>query len=422
MAFKDLFKLESWNYGSKQPVEVKTVTIGSPKEYDTWFSGSSLNKQLYRISITYRCANLIANDIAGMPVYAVNKKTLVPINSLTSRAGNFNKVMRGYIYGDTPYDFMRDIVIDLLMYGNAFIHPIYDTDSKRLVDLLRIPAYGVEVDRRGRNEKNAGQKYYTIAVSDEDTAFITDKETILEHDEVVHIRLSSMSSNRDMGSPVVDLKVPDFQIASAADSRVLDAVKYGNLNQLAVIFQDDFQLDEESIIGEQEYFEDLKSEQPMIHSAIKDVKQLNPSAQNPDMASLREQEDYRMVQRFGIPAPKAGIRTTEWYSGIEQLNRMYWKDCLKPIARNIENAFTLAFVDSRTHMVRFNERELLRGDYDTMSNIHEKAAGPNHTAVNKTNEWRADMGLDPVEGGDVLIPSAVPDMNTGGQNDSSNAT
>ena len=104
---------------------------------------------------------------------------------------------------------------------------------------------------------------------------------------------------------------------------------------------------------------------------------------------------------FGIPAGKllAEVNGNSMtYTNIESANTDYVRDTLMGYLREIEEA--LSDLIPRGQTVKFKVEELLRADRKTRYEGHNLAlAGQPFKTV---NEIRAEEGLPPIAGGDVL--------------------
>ena len=391
----------------QQAQPVQTYSSGGSADYGVDRTrGLRVYRMFCEVSSLYRCASLIANDVAGLPVRVVRHRGAGP-PAVGSKAENFHRLMNyGMLDGDTPYTFVRDLVMDLLLYGNCYIFPL--RRSGRVVDLVRLPAYGVEVHREPRNAPvNPGMKYYYVTQHEEKHA-LPEKHK-LTHDQVVHTRLASLDDEKpDEGTPVVPIRISDVAIAHVSDARVRDMLRRGNLQQIAMVADPMRQMTEAQINGLKAWFGTQPSERPLVSDLAQDWKMLSPTPQSADMARVREMADERIAMRFGIPAPLIGRNVTQWGQGISELNRLYLRGSVKHAVTNIAASMTHAFVEASVYYVKFDLRELLRGDYKTMSEINSAAAGPNHESWITSNEARADEDRDPIPGGDELIESSVP--------------
>ena len=235
----------------------------------------------------------------------------------------------------------------------------------------------------------------------------------------MHIRLMSGRSGRlDEGMPVVPVNSPDIAIGRSADARVRAMVEKGNLSQFGMIPDEDAPMGPEEVDETIKSVAKRKSEHPIMSDVVMNYVELKTTPQSPDMKALRDQADERIAQRFGIPAPLIGKHVTQWGSGINELNRLYLRGAIKHVIYNMADAFTHAFVDANAYYVKFDVKELMRGDYAGMADVNSQAAGPNHRSVITTNEYRADMDLPPIDGGDELIDvNFDQDTDTNGDND-----
>ena len=368
------------------------------------------------ISAIYRCVTLISNDVAGTPFEAVRRVGTAPV-APNSGAANFNRLMGRKLDGDPPYVFKRDLVADRLLYGNAYMYMLRGP-SGRVLDLIRIPAFGVRVSRHSRTARvNPGRKYYSVTLTDGPYRL---EPRVYEEDEVIHVRsVSGSTFNLDQGSPVVPIRAPDALISATSDERVRTMLETGNLSPVAVMM-DLTAFGGTSAGGDEallEWFESLASEQPLLAGGVADVKPTGATPQSTDMKELREQADERIAMRFGVPAPLIGRGVTQWGTGISELNRLYMRGAIKHVLNEFAEVFTFSLMDASAYKVRYDMRNLLKGDYTALAEVGSKLAGANHTSVLTIDELRDDQDLPPIPGGSVLVPSAMPSVDTPADDD-----
>lgn len=91
---------------------------------------------------------------------------------------------------------------------------------------------------------------------------------------------------------------------------------------------------------------------------------------------------------------------------LGEIDRIFWKDTLHPWVRQFVEELNVKLFqeeEDRFLSVYFDPRELLRGDNKQQSEVHRTYT---MSGITTANEARLDLGLPPIEGGDVrLIPT-----------------
>ena len=97
------------------------------------------------------------------------------------------------------------------------------------------------------------------------------------------------------------------------------------------------------------------------------------------------------------------------FASAEQFFRAHVIHTLGPWIRRFEGAVRRDLIPQRERLVAdLDERALLRGDFKDQSEFYTKALGAGGTQAWMTpNEVRADLGMDPIEGGDELSRGAM---------------
>ena len=141
--------------------------------------------------------------------------------------------------------------------------------------------------------------------------------------------------------------------------------------------------------------------------------------QTPDMLALRADNRLEIARAYRVPGPLVGIETTQWGSGIEHLKRLFWILCLRPVFSAIESSLSaLVWPGS---VVRFDELDLIRGDWDSTASIIKALAGNNTGALATIDTLRAFAKLPPMPDGRGDEFPTMPSMQAPNQ-DNGNAT
>ena len=343
----------------------------------------------------YRCTTLISSAISSCDLRAYRKDTFEIETNQTNKAGAFNQMINRHINGDTPKQFIEDICTDMSTSGNFFSIPVWIRG--RISDAYLLEPFGVSVRRvDGRKAYSVGQNRNDPNVKPSYTA-----------KDVIHGRLPALGSNRDIGTPPVRLGSPDMRIALASEERVAKLLEKGNLNKVAGIFHENATpVSGAKMVKIKNLMEQYPSELPLLLPDIASFVNLTADPQNANWAQMRRMAQEDIARRYGVPSPLLNLESTSVGSGVENLSRIFLRYGLRPYMSRIEDIFTISFVDPRTHFIKFDDRHLMRGDYDTITKIVKTAVGNNPEPFITKNEARTDLGYSKLaDGGEDLIGS-----------------
>ena len=387
--------LNAFDYDkSRQNVSVTTYT----GHWDD--TGAPLSAHLDELDATAKaCISLISGSIAGLDMRAVDEETReMPPRASDGSGARFNRLMRGLIDGGSAFDFKDEIVTDLLLYGNAYLYPIYERRIRgnRMVSLL-IDIKVVDprkVDKR--KDEDTGKVSYQI-----------EGGGILPEEAVVHIKMPGIRDyHRLLGSPPLSSASGVMRVATLASDQVVSNLR-NRLSPIAVVMDDQG--------GSAAALEAFNNEQARLKKAPwrlfktgADPKMLDLTPQSPDLLALREDNRLEIARAYHVPSPMIEINTTDWGAGIEALRRLFWQKCLRPIVVAIEDGLSMLVGDG--NRVRFDEIDILRGDWAALARLITAIAPPARGEYATVNEIRKYLNLPPMPDGDTLKP--MPDNTT----------
>lgn len=105
-----------------------------------------------------------------------------------------------------------------------------------------------------------------------------------------------------------------------------------------------------------------------------------------------------IARGFRVPLHMLGVPNSDPKANVEQQTRNYYDQVLMPALRTIETKFKKAFNLPAGVEVQFDVDELLRADFAAQqAGLKTQSDG----GVISKNEWRKEIGRNPVPGGDV---------------------
>lgn len=137
-----------------------------------------------------------------------------------------------------------------------------------------------------------------------------------------------------------------------------------------------------------------------------DVKQLNMTPHDAEFLGALKWTLEDVCRAYGVPVDKIGGERT--YQNVEEADRAFWADTMKP-----EAAFLAEEITEQLLPLFGGQNIIARFDLSGIDVLHEaesarweREAGQLDRGAITINEWRDDRGLDPVPWGDVVwLPS-----------------
>lgn len=400
MAFPKWLNPFSWF--SREETTVETGTVEQSNAPDTprtggrsfWeFLGGGSTTAL-SIATVYRCVNLLCDSVAVLPCQFMRQKDGRFVVDVNSRLHYLLTVQPDYTFN--AFDFWRQVVQRLLLDGNAYIVPIYNTAS-------------LEVDRlalcgRGTVSHDIENDIYTV--TDETNAIFG----TFSEDEIIHIK--GMSIDGKNGVSVLTYARLTSNIAATGDTETLK--RFANGGNVRGIVSNDTSV---RGFGEYQDAELAKTAQNVdehfqqgerIVSLPGQIKFDQISLSSTDMQFLESRKfTVREICRFfGVHPSFVFDDTSNNYKSAEMANVAFLNNTLNPILRKIETELLRKLVAPTLATKRkfeFNRQSLYACDLESRSKYWQQVIA---TGLYTINELRREENKPDVEGGDVVLASA----------------
>lgn len=409
--------LNPFSWFSREETEETTVMTGTdstPSAPDTprtggrsyWeLLGGGSNTAL-AIATVYRCVNLLCDSVAVLPCQFMRQKEGRFVVDTNSRLHYLLNVQPDTAF--SAFDFWRQVVQRLLMEGNAYIVPVYNSAS-------------LEIDRLalcGRGTVSHDTNNDTYTVTDEENGIYG----VFGEDEIVHIK--GMSLDGKHGVSVLSYARLTSNIAATGDAETLKRFANGG-NVRGIVSNDN------SVRGFGEYQdEELAKTAESIDERFQhgerivslpgqiDFKQISLSSTDMQFLESRKFTVREICRFFGVHPSFVFDDTSNNYKSAEMANVAFLNNTLNPILRKIECELLRKLVAPTLATKRkfeFNRQSLYACDLESRSKYWQQVIA---TGLYTVNELRREENKPDVEGGDVVLVSAnlktINELSAGG--------
>jgi HK97 family phage portal protein len=384
---KKLFGRE-WNQKTDSLTASPRV-VGSGSCLPPPYRSNALN-----VAAAYRCVTLLSESVANLPLQFMRLKNNIYVPDTNSRLHYLLNVQPNAAY--SAYDFWVQAVQRVLLYGNAYIVPIYDPAT---VDLDRLILCSP-----GSVAHNVSDDTYTVL----DT--LNGVRGTYPEDQIIHLKGFSYDGKR--GVSVLTHARLSMSIASTGDRETLNRFANGG-NVRGIVSNDN------SVRGFGEYADNQleKTAQTLdekfqsgerIVSLPGQVRFNSLSLSSTDMQFLESRKfSVREICRFfGVHPSFVFDDTSNNYKSAEMANVAFLSNTLNPLLRRIENELLRKLVAptlAGKRKIQFDRRSLYACDLDSKVKYQSQSLA---IGIYTVNELRAEENKPPVKGGDLPLVSA----------------
>ena len=346
------------------------------------------------VSTVYRCVRLLSESVANLPLQYMRLKGGVFVADAGGRLDYLLNVQPDVAL--SAFDFWRQVVVNVLLDGNAYIVPVYSPATMG-VDRLALCGRGT-VSHDTVND--------TYAVSD----IVNGVSGVFGESEVIHIKGMTVGDYKS-GVSVLTYARLTAEIVMAGDRETRNRFENGgNVRGLV--------MNERSTEGFGEYADE---ELARIASAMNaglngggrimslpgslDFKQLSLSSVDMQFLESRKFTVREICRFFGVHPSFVFDDTSNNYKSAEQANVAFLSHTLNPLLRNIENELQRKLTAPSLCAKRrfqFDRRALYACDLEGMM----KYRGQLLQCGTTVNELRLMDNRPAVEGGDQVLVSA----------------
>lgn len=356
-----------------------------------WLShqGSDLS-----IATVYSCIKLLADSVANLPVRHLTQSGGIFLET-SCRLNFLLTVQPDPAMG--AYDMWQQVVKNLLLDGNAYIVPIYNSASMDIDRLVLCSRGTVSHDTQN------------------DTYFVSDPVMgiygIYGEDEVIHLKYMPGRDPKRGISPLMYAR-QTTDIIKAGDKETHKRFARGG-NPKGILTNDKGLRGPAGMYNGKEIKKasvDVEEELDKGRTIVPvpealDFKQFSLSSADMEFLGSRKFEVAEICRYFRVPPTFIFADTSNNYKTVEQANTSFLTSALNPLLKNIENELTRKLIYHGRigkEKIEFDRRDIYALDLSTKANYDTKLLGLGYTI----NELRAINNMPPVKGGDIPMCSA----------------
>lgn len=363
--------------------------------YSLWQLLGGGDSTALNIATVYRCVQLLSESVANLPLMYMRRREGLFVEDYNSRLHYLLTVQPDKAL--SAYDFWVLVVQQVLLTGNAYIVPIYNTATMEL-DRLALC---------GRGTVNHDIYADTYEVNDEVNGIYGK----YREDEIVHIK--GMSVNGKEGLSVLRYASLTISIADTGDKETLSRFATGG-NVKGIVSND------KSVRGfgelQDEELDNMATSLDERFNALGEhivgmygdstFTQISMSSADMQFLESRKFTVREICRFFGVHPSFVFDDTSNNYKSAEMANVAFLSNTLNPLLRRIEVELLRKLVAPSLYGKRkfqFDRRGLYACDLESRVRWQQNALA---VGLYTPNELRQEENKPAVEGGDSLFLSA----------------
>lgn len=394
-----MFKLRNFIRNLVRSDSSSTIVTSWP--WDSLPSSVNTPELAMKLSAVYRCVDIVSKSIGLLPLQ-IGKITngyrsideSNPINYLLQFKPNARQ---------NTFDFKRNAVIQMLMFGNAFIYPNFVVGELKELTLISpgCCTYDVYTD--------------TYTVFD----LINHLYGKFNSDEIIHLKNTNLDGGYT-GRSTIHYAASVLGIAKATDTQQSDMFQTGSTLKGFISGDEtvtkgfgevqDAQLKTVGARVEEEIRSGVKI--MSIPGSMK-FNQLSLSPADLQLLDSKRFNVLEICRFFGVHPDKVFSGQSQNYKASNLAQTSYMSDTLQPLIAQIESEFQTKLLPpslSYKYSIKFDTDAYYQTDFSTKGTYMTQTI---EAGIRTPNEWRKREGLPPVDGGDkAFITCNVAPMNS----------
>lgn len=349
-----------------------------------------------RVSSVFACVQILARTVSTLPVKVyrrtgdgVEEATSHPLWDLVRTEPNDEM---------TGVDFRSSVQACLSLHNNAYIE-IRSGGRGYPSELWPMHPRHVTPQR-----DDGGRLYYEIADELDGRGNVIRKGRKLSAGNVIHLK--GLSFDGLVGVSSINYWRDVIALAQSLDNNA--AKFFSNNSRVGLVLKHPGKIDPEareylkSQIEDENKGED-NAHKPLFLQGGLDASVLRGDNESSQMDESRQRQAREICALFGIPPHRAGISENVPRANVEEANRDFVTNTIRPIVTLWEAALNrslLSRADRQTHFIEFNLAGLERGN---LADRYASYAQGRQWGFLSVNEIRKLENLNPVEGGDEYL-------------------
>jgi HK97 family phage portal protein len=345
----------------------------------TWSGADVSQRSSIQISAVFACVRLLADTVSTLPA------------DTYLRVGDERRPYPAPVWVTEPdsdmtrQDFLQQIVVSLMLDGNAFVQVL--RSGSGVAALVVLDPTRIEIRRNAESRR---------------LEYVVDQgKRVLPSEDVLHITDLRRPGDLRGVSRVTELR-QTLGLARALDE--FAARFFGNGSTTTGIIEYPGNLNEEQARDLVDGFEAghkglRRAHRPGVLSGGARFQKTGVDPEAAQMLGSRQMSVEEIARIFGVPPHMIGLTTpgAMSYASVEQNAIQFVTHTLRPLVTKIESALTRLLPGDA--FLRFNMDGLLRGDSISRAQYHSTALQAGWETV---NDVRRIEDLPPVDGGDQI--------------------
>lgn len=338
------------------------------------------NDRAQNLSSVYRCVDLISSTVANLPlnVLYIDKKG----NTREQKNHRLQKVFDNMVM--TRYNFMKQIISDVLLKGNAYCY-LKRNEQGDVIDLVYINPNDVMVNWN----KQKQELYYQIP-------FLS-KVKKIEAFDIIH--LQNNSNDGIHGQSVLSFAARQLQIAHGAENSAKQIFQSGGQPARGVLST----LSPISKAQKQQLAANWTQSQNGVLVLGGDMK-FTPLSSNAEEMQLLDSRKFNAIEIcsfFGVPPELLGLGNKS--SNVEDLMNLFLTTTIQNYISMIEHEFSRKMFSPQSqgrYKIDVDENNLLRLSKSQQANYYSTLLQNGCLSI---NEVRHALSYEPIKDGDKHI-------------------
>jgi len=363
------------------------------------YSGVEVDEQAaLGISAFFRAVSLISGTLAQLPM----RSLMEPAVGQRERVKSFLDAPGGPD-GPTPFEWKRDVLVHLILHGNAFLLHVRG-GAGQMIALVPVHPLCVRTELMRYWPKSTrpvvGGKLFTITMLD---------GSMQTHDGSTLTHIPGMGTDGVMGLSLISLARNSLGTAIAGDRAAANMFNNGALiSGLVTPEGDDVETEDQATINDALQRKVAGWENASGIRFVNRRLKFTPWTMSAEDAQFLQSRAFQVeeISRWtGVP-PHLLMQTekqTSWGTGVAESNRGMGRTVLAPWAALVEQRLSRLLRSDR--FVEFDFSGLERPSPEAEVDLLNKQVDGGLLTV---NEARAIRNLPPVPGGDIIRVKGVP--------------
>ena len=342
-----------------------------------------------RNAVIHRCINLIASEVAKVPLTILNERN----EEIQNINDDLFKLLTNPNLKQSKVEFFTAVMINYLVYGNSYIRANYESKEENTIPQNKLP---ILLDCLNP---------LLIKIKDNCFEYGTGHNAIKYpigldgSSNILHIKSFSNSALGISTITALEDQINQINLSNEWNNNVLK--NSGNVS--AVLEMDsETNLTPKQVADLKKAMQHYKGSRSLSMMTLPRGIKFNKTGLTPtdlNWVSGIEQASKTIAFTFGVPVDLLMGQAT--YENLDKAKEQLWDNAVKP---HLEHILTEL---NKWLTPRYNERYKISYDEDSVEAIASKRDRKRQSLETSTfmtiNEKREAMGLDPLEGADTLL-------------------